>query len=110
MVWEAMAAVEDMLCLTAMTMMMTPLMMPFVWGILCGMHLVTMQGTQVVCCYAHPCFKGHTVVAIILETAMVAAEDSYSLPDNNDHDDDATDDALHSGCPVWHAPGELTRD
>jgi hypothetical protein len=65
MVWEAMAAVEDMLCLTAMTMMMTPLMMPFVWGILCGMHLVTMQGTQVVCCYAHPCFKGHTVVAII---------------------------------------------
>jgi hypothetical protein len=74
------------------------------------LHLVTMQGTQVVCCYAHPCFKGHTVVAIILETAMVAAEDSYSLPDNDDHDDDANDDALHSGCPVWHATGELTRD
>jgi hypothetical protein len=31
------------------------------------------------------------------------------LPDD-DHDDDATDDVLHSGHPVWHAPGELTRD
>jgi hypothetical protein len=32
------------------------------------------------------------------------------LPDDDDNDDDTTDDALHSGCPVWHAPGELTRD
>ena len=32
-----------------------------------------------------------------------------ALPDK-DHDDDATDDALHSGRPVWHAPGELARD
>jgi hypothetical protein len=23
------------------------------------------------------------------------------------HDDDTTDDALRSGRPVWHAPGEL---
>jgi hypothetical protein len=28
---------------------------------------------------------------------------------NEDHDEDATDDALHLGCPVWHAPGELAR-
>jgi hypothetical protein len=25
-------------------------------------------------------------------------------------DDNATDDALHSGHPIWHAPAELTRD
>jgi hypothetical protein len=45
-----MAAAEDMLCLMTMTMMMTPLMMPFVWGILFGMHLVNLQEHQVVCC------------------------------------------------------------
>jgi hypothetical protein len=28
----------------------------------------------------------------------------------NDNDDDATDDALRLGRPVWHAPGELARD
>jgi hypothetical protein len=33
----------------------------------------------------------------------------FAFPDE-DHDDDATDDALCSGRPVWHAPGELTRD
>jgi hypothetical protein len=32
-----MAAAEDMLSQT-MTMMMMPLMMPFIWGILFGMH------------------------------------------------------------------------
>jgi hypothetical protein len=32
-----------------------------------------------------------------------------TLPDD-DHDNDATDDVLRSGCPVWHVPGELTRD
>jgi Sec-independent protein secretion pathway component TatC len=41
------AAPEDLLC----TMMKTsPLMMPFVWGILFGMHLVNSKETQVVCC------------------------------------------------------------
>jgi hypothetical protein len=46
-VLEAMAAVaEDLLC----TMMMTvPLVMPFIWGVLFGMHLVNSQETQVVC-------------------------------------------------------------
>jgi hypothetical protein len=40
---------------------------PFVWGILFGMHLVNLQETQqVVCRYAHPCFEGHTLVAIIV--------------------------------------------
>jgi hypothetical protein len=38
----------------------------------------------------------------------VAAKDLLFL--DGDHDDDATDDALHLGCPVQHAPGELTRD
>jgi hypothetical protein len=28
----------------------------------------------------------------------------------NDDDDVATDDALCSGCPIWHVPGELARD
>jgi hypothetical protein len=31
------------------------------------------------------------------------------LPDE-DHDKDATDDALRLGHPVQHAPGELARD
>jgi hypothetical protein len=44
-----------------------PLMMPFVWGILFGMHLLSSQETQVVC------HLGHTMVAIIMETMVVAA-------------------------------------
>jgi hypothetical protein len=44
-----MAAAEDTLCLMTMTMMMTPLMMPFTQGIPFGMHLVNSQETQVVC-------------------------------------------------------------
>jgi hypothetical protein len=44
---ERMAAAEDLLCQT--TMMMMPLMMPFVQGILFSMHLVNLQVTQVVC-------------------------------------------------------------
>jgi hypothetical protein len=41
-----MAVAEDLLC--AM-MMMSPLVMPFVCGVLFGMHLVNSQETQVVC-------------------------------------------------------------
>ena len=37
---------EDLLCAMMMTL---PLMMPFVQGILFGMHLVNLQETQVVC-------------------------------------------------------------
>jgi hypothetical protein len=33
----------------------------------------------------------------------------YALP-NDDNDNNATDDALHLGCPVWHVPAELARD
>jgi hypothetical protein len=67
----AVAAPQDWLC----TMMMTsPLVMPFVRGILFSMHLVNSQEAQVVCRQEDPCFKGHTRVGIILE-AMVAAED-----------------------------------
>ena len=43
---ETMAAAEDLLCAMMMT---SPLMMPFVQGILFGMHLVNLQETQVVC-------------------------------------------------------------
>jgi hypothetical protein len=53
-------------------MMTSPLVMPFVWGILFGMHLANLQETQVVCHQEHPCFEGHTMVGIILE-AMAAA-------------------------------------
>jgi hypothetical protein len=28
----------------------------------------------------------------------------------HDDDDDATDDALHLGSPIWHVPADLTRD
>ena len=42
------AAPQDLLW--AMMMMMFPLVMPFVWGVLFGMHLVNLQETQVVCC------------------------------------------------------------
>jgi hypothetical protein len=41
---------------------------------------------------------------------MVVAEVMLALPDDNDHDDNATDHALCSGCPVQHAPGEIARD
>jgi hypothetical protein len=45
---EAMEAVaEDLLCV--MMMMTMPLVMPFVRGVLFGMHLVNSQETQVVC-------------------------------------------------------------
>jgi hypothetical protein len=72
-VLEAMAAAAvDLLC--AMMMMTMQLVMPFVRGILFGMHLVNSHETQVVCHQEHPCFEGHTRVGIILE-AMVAAED-----------------------------------
>jgi Sec-independent protein secretion pathway component TatC len=42
----AAAAAEDLLCAMMMTM---PLVMPFVQGILLGMHLVNLQETQIVC-------------------------------------------------------------
>jgi hypothetical protein len=69
---EVAAAPQDLLC--AM-MMMLPLVMPFIWGILFGMHLVNLQETQVVCCQEHPCFKGHTMVGIILEAMTAAPQD-----------------------------------
>jgi lipopolysaccharide export system protein LptC len=68
---EAAAVQQDLLC----TMMTSPLVMPFVRGILFGMHLVNSQKTQVVCHQEHPWFKGHTVVAIVLEAMVVVAED-----------------------------------
>jgi hypothetical protein len=55
---------QDLLCVMMMT---SPLVMPLVWGILFGMHLVNLQETQVVCHQEHPCFKGHTMVGIVLE-------------------------------------------
>jgi hypothetical protein len=64
-VLEAMAATPlDLFC--AM-MMMSPLVMPFVQGILFAMRLVNLKETQVVCHQEHPCSMGHTVVAIVLE-------------------------------------------
>jgi hypothetical protein len=60
---------EDMLC--RMMTVMTPLMMPFIQSVMFGMCQVNLQETQLVC---HPCFEGHTLVAIVLET-MAAAED-----------------------------------
>jgi hypothetical protein len=50
------------------------MMMPFVQGILFGMHLVNSQENQSICHQENPCFKGHTVVGIVLET-MVALEE-----------------------------------
>jgi hypothetical protein len=64
-------APQDLLC----TMMTTPQVIPFVRGVLFGMHLVNLQETQVVCHQEHPCFEGHTLVAIILEAMVVVAED-----------------------------------
>jgi hypothetical protein len=72
-VLEAMAGVaEDLFCAMMMTL---PLVMPFNWGVLFGMHLVNSNETQVVCCQEHPCFEGHTLVAIVLEAMAVVAED-----------------------------------
>jgi hypothetical protein len=55
--------------------LMSPLVMPFIRGILFGMHLVNSQVTQVVCCQEHPCFEGHTMVGIILEAMAAAPQD-----------------------------------
>jgi hypothetical protein len=49
--------------------------MPFVRGILFGMHLVNSQDTQVVCHQEHPCFECHTMVGIILEAMAAAPQD-----------------------------------
>jgi lipopolysaccharide export system protein LptC len=73
-VLEAMAVVAEDLLLCAM-MMMSPLVMPFVQGVLFGMRLVNSQETQVVCCQEHPCFEGHTMVGIVLEAMAVVVED-----------------------------------
>jgi hypothetical protein len=68
----AAAAPQDWPCEMMMT---SPLVMPFVWGVLFGMHLVNSQETQVVCCGEHPCFEGHTMVGIILEAMAAAPQD-----------------------------------
>jgi hypothetical protein len=73
-VLEAMAVVAEDLLLCAM-MMTSPLVMPFVQGVLFGMRLVNLQETQVVCCQEHPCFEGHTMVGIVLEAMAVVVED-----------------------------------
>jgi hypothetical protein len=49
--------------------------MPFVQGILFGMHLVNLQETQVVCHQEHPSFEGHTMVGIILEAMAAVPQD-----------------------------------
>ncbi len=94
---------EDLLCTRMMTMQW---MMPFVQNILFGMHLLNSKETQVVCHYSHSCFEGCTVVAIIMQ-AMTAVDDLLWARISNE---DATDDALCSGHPIWHTPAELTRD
>jgi hypothetical protein len=75
-VLEAMVVPAPQDLLWAM-MMTSPLVMPFVWGVLFGMCLANTQETQVVCCQEHPCFEGHTVVAIILEAMALVAEDLF---------------------------------
>jgi hypothetical protein len=99
----AAAAPQDLLCAMMMT---SPLVMPFIQGILFSMCLVNSQETQVVCRQEHPCFEGHTMVGIVLE-AIAATPQDFALRDD---DDVATGDAPCSGHPVWHAPGELARD
>jgi lipopolysaccharide export system protein LptC len=72
-VLEAMAAAPlDLFCAMMMT---SPLVMPFVWGVLFRMRLVNSKETQVVCRQEHPCFEGHTLVAIVLEAMAVVTED-----------------------------------
>jgi lipopolysaccharide export system protein LptC len=72
-VLEAIAATpQDLLCAMMMT---SPLVMPFVRGVLFGMHLVNLQETQVVCHQEHPCFEGHTMVGIVLEAIAVMPQD-----------------------------------
>jgi hypothetical protein len=100
------AAAKDLLCVM---MMKTPLVMPFVQGVLFGMHLVNSQETQVACRQEHPCFEGQPH-----QGRNCSGDDCggsgrrFALRD--DDDKNATGDALCSGCPVWHAPGELARD
>jgi hypothetical protein len=161
-VLEAIAAMPHLLCAMMMT---SPLVMPFIQGILFSMHLVNSQETQVVCHQEHPCFEGHTMVGIVLEAITAMPQDLFfammmmtlplvmpfvqgvlfgmrlvnlqetmssgtSLLQGSHHgrnrsggnrgdttrfvlrndDDVATGDALRSGHPVWHVPGELAKD
>ena len=74
---EVAAVPQDLLWAKMMT---SPLVMPFIQGILFSMCLVNLQETQVVCRQEHPCFEGHTVVAIVLEAMAVVGEDLlYSM-------------------------------
>jgi hypothetical protein len=73
-VLETMAAPQDLLC---PMMMRSPLVMPFVRGVLFSMHLVNLQETQVVCHQEHPCFEGHTMVGIVLEAMAEAPQDLF---------------------------------
>jgi hypothetical protein len=80
---ETMVVPEGLHCMmmTAVMPLMTammPLLMHLVQGVLFGMPLLNSQETQVVCHKAHPCFEGHTMVAIVLET-MAAPEDMLCL-------------------------------
>jgi hypothetical protein len=56
-------------------MMTSPLVMPFILGILFGMCLVNLQETQVVCHQEHLCLEGHTMVGIVLEAMAAALQD-----------------------------------
>jgi hypothetical protein len=74
-VLEAMAVTPlDLFCAMMMTL---PVVMPFVRGILFGMHLVNLKETQVVCCQEHPCLEGHTMVGIVLEAMAVTPLDLF---------------------------------
>jgi Sec-independent protein secretion pathway component TatC len=69
---EAAAAPQDLLCVMMMT---SPLVMPFILGILFGMCLVNLKETQVVCHQEYLCFEGHTMVEIVLEAMVATPQD-----------------------------------
>jgi hypothetical protein len=133
-----MVVAEDLLCV--MMMMTMPLVIPFVQGILFGMHLVNSQETQE--------YAARDSGSMPLGTSMLQGSHCGSNRTGDDcgvgghggnrhqrswmtqqllsaplHSSppfiskqkelggySATGDSLHLGHPVQHAPGELTRD
>ncbi len=86
-------------------------MMPFIQGLLFGMHLLILQNPGCMSLGASLLQGSHCFSDCNQDNGRggdcSSSSRRYAL---HDDDDDATDDALHLGSPIWHVPADLTRD
>jgi hypothetical protein len=95
-------AAEDLLCAMTMT---SPLMMLFVQSLLLGMPLLKLARDSGSMSLGASLLRGsHS------GRNRNGGNDSGGRLALRKDDDIATDDALCSGHPIWHAPAELARD